>query len=426
MIELLMHSLRTATTVTLAYAYGTRPGQERQVVVVDIIDDDTAFLVLESGYPERKKYVFNRVLWVRDNEGRVAKNEEQIARYDAFVREKAAREQALDPIVSESGDTIGESTFEVIAEIPSRRSHTDEYNLFALRRGKRGRHTALIRARDMQAANSVCQVLELMNGSSEGQLWGTLGVLIKGKFLWPVWQRYHRDLTLEGQRLRAGQPKLRELSVTRHPDGRKNLDNSHAQYRIYDSSTLRPPSDEDEGGFLDRVRLFEAEPLDLIPLADVAQAVSVRTIAAYFTGASDRWQLQELPSNTIQDDALRELLQASLTMPAKDAPIDFLLSNLNATTLYAPIKARKGKPVSYGVTGYLTFYSEHLDAEMELELRNSKWLDGKYILRPPASWSWEQLQDFRTCYVEMLRALKRWLCGDYVGAAGSSHFKMLI
>ncbi len=249
----------------------------------------------------------------------------------------------------------------------------------------------------------------------------------QGKFLWPVWQRYHRDLTLEAQCLRGGQPKLRELPVTRHTDGRRNLDNSRAQYEIYISSTLRPPKDEDEDRFLDRVRLFEAEPLDLRPLAALVQRVSVSTLSAYLTGASDRWQLQELPSDTIQHDALKELLKASLVMPAREAPLDFLLPETNASTLYAPIKARnKGKPHSYDIPGYLAFYAEHLDAELEMKLRSSEWLEGKYMLQPPAPWNWERLQDFRTCYVEMLRALKRWLCDDYVGAAGQSHFSKLI
>lgn len=81
----------TGEFVTVTYAYGSRPEQERDLAVLCLINNNQAIRVIESvGKHEEKTYVINRIMEVQLQDGSKFYNTENIERFRAWKQENDA------------------------------------------------------------------------------------------------------------------------------------------------------------------------------------------------------------------------------------------------------------------------------------------------------------------------------------------------
>lgn len=401
--DLIVKALTDATQsqriVEVAYAFGSRPGISRPVFVIEVNTTTGSFLVQEPpGNPDAKTYVIKRVLWVENPDGKRAHNLAAIIDYNRWRAREDTLKTALHTILYDPTKCSAES-FEITTVLKG--SHSNRtHNLYSIRR-KEFSNTTLIQTLSDEDAVRVCHALHIILEVSESRVWDLLGVFARAEFHWPEWIKYKQNILAEGTALRAGRPLLRERKSFVHMGSLERGE----QLAIYDKSVLRPRCDDREYGYFDRLRFFESAETDWGVMFALSKKIHPADLASYLKEASNNAELTALPSVSISTETILILKKFGLLVTASDAPLKALLIRMRASALSAPIKARKIKLPVNSISAYREFYEENMDADFEKSLRASPYLEGMYVFLPPAPWTWEQLQDFRTNYVEMVRAL---------------------
>ena len=283
--------------------------------------------------------------------------------------------------------------------------------------------STMIHALDLSAAMRAADALDYVRQRTPGKLWDIIGLLIECRFYCPAWLKYCNGMRKEGGVLRGNTPRLRERILSWNDAGNIRSEDYAHQLELYATSRLRPPSEDEDSLFFDRLRLFEGYNLDIPSLLDEFNRLPVNTLGKFLTSASDSGQMDVLPSEAVANIDLANLLSAGFAVPAQNAPVAILLRRMKASELYLPIKARRLKLTSYGSQSYRDFYSAHMDDGFEHDLRASKWLEGQYVYTPPTE-DWEGFQDFRTYYSEMIGSTIRWIDSSWVGVGEERYFQL--
>jgi hypothetical protein len=411
----LREAVATRELLHVRYSHGSRPGEERPLVVKQILDEGAAFVVTEDGFPEEKKYVTHRILTVTDASGACWKNSHQIQAFAGFSEARAERSDHLTNVFLGLGSSASGSGTVILRHLPGKRNgRAHDFYLLSRRTSDGEQRRAIVDGCDRDSAQRICDAVNYVAAHGAREVWNILPALLKAKFWWPVFQFYVRDLHTEGICLRGHSPRLREESWAHVPGGLPDSAAYYARARQYDASRLRPLRVEIEGKFLDRVRLFEAllpNPESMFRLAD---QLSPAALTRYLLATSDKNQLTSL--GEFNGTEFQQLNKVGLIVKAAEAPIDVLLSRVKQTALTDPIKQLgRSKPIARSRIAYRDFYAAQPDGELERLFRSSHHLDALYVLLPPAGLSWDDLQDFRCVFIEMSHALVAWLGGEDLG-----------
>lgn len=397
--EIVRYSLQTGTVLQVAYAYGSRPGEQRPLLVVAIAGDSTSFLAFEPPGDECKTYITHRILWASDDQSRKASNcalQELHTKYMERQKQLAlATKAALTGIPS----VLPGCKFELAPGARHRRwkagvffiAVKDEFNI------------ASVHTREQQGAEQVCCAMHLMHEWSESKVWDVLGGILKTQFYWVEWLKYQSALEKEGRVL---------ISQAAQPwDPR------------YVGSTLRPLEEDEQDVFLNRTRLFETKDLHLDNMFDLAMRVDAAALSEYLTETRGVNPKNSLRRAVLTPEALAELKRVGLIVPAAQTmPLAELLEHVKVAEITVLLKERGVVLKGAKRPALVAYLAERTDPTIEAQLRAVPSLAKQYVFSAPPGMSWDDLQNFRTCYVAMLRALKRWLTGEMSGAAVAKFF----
>lgn len=406
--RLLQGLARERASVNLAYWGNSRAGAVRKLVVASVDEAEGVFNAHEPADSRAglapKQWQLRKVLWAEAADGQRAVNEVTSHYCEAFLARQQGRVEAV--AAARAGETpvapwmVGAMLLEGLGSAPDR-----GWRLLMSSRDKRSGATwiGLASAPEKQR---VLATLEFLAHSSEGRIWEVLDIFLKAGVTWPTWRDYHNRLVLEGRKLRGKGPRLRE-SLVRDRKGGVPYAQYMAQQAQYEASRLRPAAYEQEGLFVNRVRLFEADAVSPAAVFDAAQRVDGKALAAYLISASENHRLRAFSDESFDEGILQKLLKAQLVVGAREAPLQVLIQTLPPSML----------PDLFCMRRIPEDAASDIVSHNERTLRADPRLDGLYAFMPPAPWDWEQLQDFRTCYVEMLRELVRWVKGEDVACA---------
>lgn len=412
-IEALKGALISGETISLAYAFGSRPGEARPLVVVEFNEDSSAFWVREPDVDAIKTYVTKRVLWLVDQSGSRAENAELLALHRGFMQRRTEQQLAVQHVIDGSAADIADSYSIHAADAMRASLGGHPGTSFVIAGSGSPRRRAVINAIGIDGAKRICLALSALNRHGYRRLWDLVPTLLRAGYSWPIWQRYQDDVRSEADDLRGASPKLRDIDFRAEPGGQPTSKAYHQQREIYDLSRLRPPEVESEGAFFDRVRMFEGVTPDPGPMRESAQVVTDAPLTAYWLATRESGQLLQLPDEHIKHEHLSALIRGGLCVAAKEAPLDVLMARLRYMVLARPIREAKiGKPATRDLLGCKDFYLANCDSPLEGLLRKSTDLDGLHVLLPPISWTWDDLQDFRCHFLEMTYALASWMSGS--------------
>ena len=421
-LRLLRRASHQGEIVTLAYAQGSRPGQAKELKILEINPAEDRVMVLAVDVPAGtfaypQEYRLSKVLRVRCIDGQHAENAVTAQHFAAFQARLKARDDAISDVRAGVPVTSNRRIRAAKLQAPTRgRRQADAWQLvLSSTEARSGTTTILLRRPD--DCQNVCNALEFLADNSAGKVWEVLEVFVLAGVSWPSWWTYRNRLAVEGQSLRGTAPRLRDSAAVLNAQGTAGHTDYMNQLAHYRCSSLRPEDYEREGLAVDRVRLFEAEELDLSVLFRRVEPVPARAVGAYLTVATARGQMVGLPCEPVTAAVLHQLIEAGLVLPASKAPIRQLIQQMRASDLSAPLKARGVRLEASSLAAYRAFYATHMDVDYERALRDAPGVQNNFMLMPPQPWNWEALQDFRTCYVEMLRELARWVGGASVSCS---------
>lgn len=199
------------------------------------------------------------------------------------------------------------------------------------------------------------------------------------EFIWPNWIKYQDDLRKEGITLRGTANPLRNKIGIYNEQG--NVRNSAYVEHLfmYSKSKLLPEPEESEGFRLDRrVRMFEGALPSLGSILLLAKLLPANILNAYLANTWESNQLDQFPNSEISAQYLFELNNCRLVVKPSEVSIDRL--------------------------AYAT--------------RRPVICPDTYAYRAPDPWNWQEFQDFRCLYTEMLAMLVDWLSG-WDGGSGA-------
>ncbi len=415
-VGVLRHSMEYQSPIVVAYASGSRAGQERTLTVVAIqLDHDWPPFDAKEVNGEIRSYAPTRILWIIGSDGIRHENKERIKIRSQYQAACAMEQDELSRVFLGTCNP-GNQTALRVEDKPCADNFLESVVLIS----EQSRSVNVMFRKDA-TREKVVPALKYLIGRSEGRAWNVAGCLLEAGFWAPAWAKYAQTLRLEGNVLRGATLRLRDSNLQCDDRGNIPYQERWRQCDIYNSSRLRPPS-EDEDSLIDRVRLFEADiflyPEDLM----VFKGMPPVALGLYLTLSGGSSELEAFPSNEINATNLHLLIECGLLKKAAELPIQILIQKMRATELYAPIKARKVQLAKRGLRQYRDYFSANMDSEYETTLRASEWLSDKYMFVSPPHWSWEKLQDLRTIYVAMVKSVVLWLSGHPVGAGEGAYF----
>lgn len=395
--ELVRYALQTGTVLQVAYGYGSRPGEQRPLVVVAMAGDDTSFRAFEPPGDERKTYITHRVLWASDDQGRKASNFPLLEQHTQYMAKQKQLALATQAALTGYPSSLPGCKFEITSGARRRGWKPgvfyivvkDEFNI------------ASVHALGQHGAEQVCCALHLMHEWYESKLWDVLGGILKAQFYWVEWLRYQTALEKEGRMLIS--------AGGEHWDAR------------YVGSKLRPLDEENERDiYMQRRRLFETKDLHLDKMFELAMRVDAVALSAYLTDAKGESSKHSLRHANLTPEVFSELTRVGLiVLAAQVMPMDELLGRLKVAEIKALLNERGIVLKGAKRPTLMAKLAELMDPALEAHLRETPALAEQYVFSAPPGMSWDDLQNFRTCYVVMLRSLMRWLTGEISGAAAA-------
>lgn len=415
-VDALRYSMDHQSPILVAYASGSRAGQERMLTVVSGLENNNwSHFDAKETNGDINCYASSRILWIVDANGTRHENKERMQMFTQFQAAQAIEKDELSRVFLGTCNGEDQPALDVKNMLCA-----DHFQKSIVLTGDRAQSINVV-FRMETAQEKIVPALKYLIGRSQGRAWNVVGFLLEAGFWVPAWAKYTQSLRLEGTVLRGATVRLRDSTAKCDNFSHYHYLDSGPQREIYDTSRLRPPM-EDEDSMIDRLRLFEAEeikyPEDLL----IFKGLPPIALGVYVTTCTQSCGLIKYPSSEMDATNLHLLLDCGLLIQPADMPIQTLVQHMRATELYAPIKARNVKMAKRGLQQYYDYYSANMDDEYETLLRASEWLTDMYMFAPPTHWSWNKFLDFRTSYVAMIKAIVVWLSGRSVGVGENAYF----
>lgn len=392
-LNLLEQVSGTGEIIAVTYAYGSRAGQERELTVVSVTEDKTAIKVREAGFPDEKTYVVGRIMRIKTQSGEIATNHTTVARFMEFTNRQRERQNLISTCEFGSLKELNGCRFEVKKESGSIWISNRKNFLITS-----------IEAKSVEWARRAAFGIDLMLSESRGYWVDIQKIMVSGGVYWPNWMELQAAAYKEGQRIAQNYEAANEgKKLAKQPIG--------VRVDSYAESPLWPGED---CYFMDWLRIFEAPPFDMKEILKLVDGswLNREEYKEYILSSDGRQRPIEMPNEEISAKTLTKLLENDLAKPEYPLTIESALSRLTLAEL-RPLAKALGVNTSQGKKSEIVERCIHaMPSDEAQRLIANLQESNSFVLQPPKGLTWEQFQDFKSCYRQMFGMLAEWLDGN--------------
>lgn len=392
-LQLLEQVANTGEFITVTYAHGSRQGEPRELAVVAIVNGGESITVRESGYPDEKTYVVHRIMEVRTQDGTKASNPQTIAKFEEYNRSRLENERRRQ-------DLIDTCYWGSTAKLKACRFDVSKVGSGYMLWNKDTYQSTTIQARNLETARRAAYAVGLMLGESKGLWWDLQGFFVDGGVYWPAWMKLQRQAYLDGLRI------AKEFE-------QQNPGRTFLGLRLRDRCAEYAKSPywvEQDGQYLDWGRIFEAGEFDMpTALKCMSNArIDRDEYKEYILGSNGDRQPIHLPDAEISQKTLASLLKMGLAQKAPPPELSSVLGAMRVSQLKLMAKNLGIKTTGTAKADLISMCQKSMPQEMAQELIVNHSDLVRYLLNPPSGLTWDQFQDFKSCYRQMFSMLSTW------------------
>ncbi|WP_342133523.1 hypothetical protein [Hydrogenophaga sp. OTU3427] len=384
--------------MSVTYAYGSRPGQARDLAVTGFSADETAIMVREQGVADEKVYVVARIMEIRTQDGLVATNHQTTRSYQESLRQRLERERERSAIIDVCASGHPRQLLDMrFIVIPAAGS----YSIV----NQKNKQTAQVRALNLDGGNRAAFAVEMMLGRSSGLWWEIQGVMVKCQVYWPQWMQLREAAHAECRRIAA-----------QYRDENPDLQWEALSFRERcDHYRKSPLWKLDNWEYMDWGRIFEAQKVDIEACLRILAEVplSLEEYKQYILSSNGPQTPLTLPDDHISQQALEKLLTTGLAKRPDPLTLEDVLSKLKTAELKAIAKPLGIKVSALKKAELIAQCLQAIPPDQASRLIADATAPDAYVLQPPDGLTWEEFQDFKSCYRQMFSMLAAWLDGEH-------------
>ena len=397
-VDLIKQVEGTGELVALTYAYGSRPGQVRNVSIISLSDDESAIKVRESEYPDEKTYIVVRIMEMQTQEGETAKNNNAISKFHEYNRQRFEAQR-------ERQDLIDTCEWGVPAKLKDCRFDVSKVAGGYLIWNKNNCKSVTIRARDIESARRAAFAIDMMLSHSRGYWWDIQQVMVKRHIFWPNWMALQEAAYQDGQRIARQFEEEQPLKIWAQQSFRARCD-------LYAKS---PFWGQHEAHYMDWGRIFEAKHFDmessLRAMSDMP--LDREQFKEYILGSNQLQKPIALPNDNIGEKTLTKLLESGLASLPEDPAIETILSGYRINELKDMAEQWNLKTTGLKKAELVQLCANAMPRDVALHLIADNTKSDLFLLQPPKNLEPEEFQNFKSCYRQMFSTLAAWIDDDY-------------